>query len=146
MCDALRGMLTGFVLRLRGTHSRGWDVQNLSQVNGSFWPILLKKSALVASTEKLAPEIEILKFSRGLCGLSFHVATYRKGVFISHYWDSSGKATFLTESADFCRSCPRIVLVKSDANDWSGRMQIGGQVRALTPLSNDRRYFCSMAG
>lgn len=51
MCDALRGMLTGFVLRLRGTHSRGWDVQNLSQVNGSFWPdangcngsILLKK-------------------------------------------------------------------------------------------------------
>lgn len=38
MCDALRGMLTGFVLRLRGAHSRRWDVQNLSQVSGSFWP------------------------------------------------------------------------------------------------------------
>jgi hypothetical protein len=72
----------------------------------------LKKSALVASTEKLAPEIEILKFSRGLCGLSFHVATYRKGVFISHYWDSSGKATFLTESA-VCFLSPRQLLAQA---------------------------------
>jgi len=24
--------------------------------------------------------------------------------------------------------------VKSDANDWSGRMQMGGQVRAITQL------------
>jgi hypothetical protein len=31
-----------------------------------------------------------------------------------------------------CRSCPRIVLVKSDAHDWSGRMQMGGQVCAIT--------------
>jgi len=30
----------------------------------------------------------------------------------------------------FCRSLNRIVLVKSDAIDWSGRMQTGGQVRA----------------
>ena len=35
---------------------------------------------------------------------------------------------------DLCRSYPRIVLVKSDANDWSGRMQMGGQVRAITQL------------
>lgn len=34
-----------------------------------------------------------------------------------------------------CRSCPRIVLVKSDAYDWSGRMQMGGQVRAITHQS-----------
>jgi len=40
MCDALRGLLTGFVLRLRGAHSRCWDVRNLSQVSGSFWPYL----------------------------------------------------------------------------------------------------------
>jgi hypothetical protein len=33
-----------------------------------------------------------------------------------------------------CRSCPQILLVKSDANDWTGRMQMGGQVRAITHL------------
>lgn len=31
-----------------------------------FWPILLKKSALVTTAEKLAFEIEILKSGRGL--------------------------------------------------------------------------------
>ena len=30
------------------------------------------------------------------------------------------------------RSCPRSVLVKSDANYWSGRMQMGGKVCAIT--------------
>jgi hypothetical protein len=30
------------------------------------------------------------------------------------------------------------VLVKSDANDWSGRMQMGGQVRAITQRSDKR--------
>lgn len=34
--------------------------------NGSFWPILLKNSALVTSVEKLASETEILKIGRGL--------------------------------------------------------------------------------
>ena len=31
-----------------------------------------------------------------------------------------------------CRSWPRSVMVKSDANDWSGRMQMGGQAHAIT--------------
>ena len=30
-----------------------------------YWPILLKKSGLVSTAEKYAPEIEILAFSRG---------------------------------------------------------------------------------
>ena len=34
--------------------------------------------------------------------------------------------------AVFCRSWPPNVLVKSDANDWSSRMQMGGQVHATT--------------
>lgn len=38
-----------------------------------------------------------------------------------------------------CRLCPRIVLVISDANDWSGRMQMGGQVRAITQLRSAKR-------
>ena len=33
--------------------------------------------------------------------------------------------------ADFCRSKSSNVLVKSNANDWSSRMQMGGQVRAI---------------
>lgn len=32
----------------------------------------------------------------------------------------------------FIRLCPRNVLVKADANYWSGRMQMGGQVCAIT--------------
>ncbi|HHK4639471.1 TPA: hypothetical protein ACQTZE_004059, partial [Pseudomonas aeruginosa] len=32
----------------------------------------------------------------------------------------------------FCRSKPPSVLVKSDANDWSSRLQMGGQVHATT--------------
>jgi hypothetical protein len=35
---------------------------------------------------------------------------------------------------DFCRSYPRVVLVESDVNDWSGRMQMGGQVCAITQI------------
>lgn len=34
--------------------------------------------------------------------------------------------------ADFCRSRPPNELVKSDANAWSARMQISGQVRAIS--------------
>ncbi|MFU2325016.1 hypothetical protein [Pseudomonas sp. NFX98] len=36
--------------------------------------------------------------------------------------------------AVFCRSRPPSVLVKSDANDWSSRMQMGGQVHAIKQL------------
>lgn len=36
--------------------------------------------------------------------------------------------------AVFCRSRPLSALVKSDANDWSSRMQMGGQVHAITHL------------
>lgn len=35
MCDALRGMLTGFVLRLRGGSFRALERSG----SGSFWPI-----------------------------------------------------------------------------------------------------------
>jgi len=40
------------------------------------------------------------------------------------------------------------VLVKSDANDWSSRMQMGGQVQATTHLGNqdDQRDFRSPGG
>lgn len=31
----------------------------------------------------------------------------------------------------FCRSRPRSLMVKSVGNDWSGRMQMGGQVSAI---------------
>jgi len=34
-------------------------------MTGIEWPILLKKSGLVSTTEKYAHEIEILAFSRG---------------------------------------------------------------------------------
>ncbi len=45
--------------------------------------------------------------------------------------------TFSTESAVFCRSRPPSVLVKSDANDWSSRKQMGGQVHAIKHLTKD---------
>ena len=38
-------------------------------------------------------------------------------------------------SVVLCRSCPQIVLVKSDANDGSGQMQMEGQVCADHPVS-----------
>lgn len=34
----------------------------------------------------------------------------------------------------FCRSRPRSLMVKSVGNDWSGRMQMGGQVSAIIHL------------
>jgi hypothetical protein len=37
----------------------------LPVTNGSYWPILLKKSGMVCASEKYASEIEIFTFSRG---------------------------------------------------------------------------------
>lgn len=37
--------------------------------------------------------------------------------------------------AVLCRSWLQRVLVKSDANDWSGRTQMGGRVSAITQVS-----------
>lgn len=39
MCDALRGMLTGFVLRLRGGSFRALERLRFIPGSGSFWPI-----------------------------------------------------------------------------------------------------------
>lgn len=36
----------------------------------------------------------------------------------------------------FCRSRPRSLMVKSVGNDWSGRVQMGGQVSAITHRPN----------
>lgn len=47
------------------------------------------------------------------------------------FWPISA-AAYRQLWVELSRSCPQIVLVKSDANDWSGRMQMGGQVRAIT--------------
>lgn len=46
---------------------------------------------------------------------------------------------FYTASAVFCLSWLRNVQVKSDANGWSGRLQMGGQVSAITQQECDLR-------
>ena len=40
-------------------------LQFQSVLTGSYWPILLKKSAMVSAAEKYASEIEIFTFGRG---------------------------------------------------------------------------------
>ena len=101
-----------------------------------FWPIVLKKSAMVSTAEKYALEIEIFTSSRGSV-LEFRVAARKKGIFISQYAGSLEEPTFSKKSADFYRSrrthragqiqCKK--LCKPNANDWSVAMQTGGQVK-----------------
>jgi hypothetical protein len=43
-----------------------WSIGVIAQlVNVRYWPILLKKSAMVSAAEKYASEIEIFTFGRG---------------------------------------------------------------------------------
>jgi hypothetical protein len=50
-----------------GVAAKHADEFSLSQLteNGRFWPIVLKKSAMVCASEKYASEIEIFTFGRG---------------------------------------------------------------------------------
>ncbi|WP_223415595.1 MULTISPECIES: hypothetical protein [unclassified Pseudomonas] len=79
---------------------RSLDSQSLSD---RFWPILLKKSAMVFTVEKYALEIEIFTLSRGFRA-QFSRSGTQKGVFSSQYAGSLEEPTFSTESADFCQS------------------------------------------
>jgi len=61
ICADTRGSISQTQLLLTNDHSG----QQKPIATDRFWPILLKKSAMVSATEKYASEIEIFTFGRG---------------------------------------------------------------------------------
>ncbi len=57
---------SGMVGQQARTEFRGKWGRFVPIATGCFWPILLKKSAMVSTVEKYALEIEIFTFGRGL--------------------------------------------------------------------------------
>ena len=70
----------------------------LPRLNVRYWPILLKKSAMVSTVEKYALEIEIFTLSRGFAAQISH-SDAQKGMLSSQYVGSLEVPTFSTESA-----------------------------------------------
>lgn len=73
------------------------------ELNGSFWPILLKKSGLVSTAEKYALEIEISTLNRGF-GAQISRSCGQKRNFQRQYAGSLEGPTFSTQSAVCCLS------------------------------------------
>jgi hypothetical protein len=71
--------------------------------NVRFWPILLKKSAIVSTAEKYALEIEIFALCRGFRAKISHRCAQKRR-FQQPYAGSLEGPPFSTESADCCLS------------------------------------------
>jgi hypothetical protein len=96
-------------------------------LRGCFWPILLKKSAMVSTVEKYALEIEIFTLSRGFrTQISRSVAQKRR--FQWSVCGQPGRTDFFNRIG---RSLPIMVTTRLGqirCNRWSERIQVTGQV------------------
>lgn len=110
----------------------------------SFWPILLKKSALISMVEKYALEIEIFTLSRG-----FRAQISRSGAQKTYFQRSvcgqSEKTDFFNRIGRFL---PIMVMKRADQirrSRCSVRMHITGQVECNFAITRAFLALCSKA-